>query len=84
MEEDRAANQRSAISLSLTLALYIRNGLGLRNLEVFSKLQILFQSQTVTFIDADLVVHGLFQRKSLLNVDFLLKVNIATFYLKLQ
>ena len=29
MEEDRAANQRSAFSLSFTLALYISNGFGL-------------------------------------------------------
>ena len=29
MEEDRAANQRSAFSLSFTLALYIRIGFGL-------------------------------------------------------
>ena len=31
------------------------------------------------FIDADQVVHGLLQKKSLSNVDFLLKVNIAKF-----
>ena len=30
MEEDRAANQRSAFSLSYTLGLYISNGFGLR------------------------------------------------------
>ena len=30
MEEDRVANQRSAFSLSFTLALYISNGFGLR------------------------------------------------------
>ena len=29
MEEDRAANQRSAFSLSFTLALYVSNGFGL-------------------------------------------------------
>ena len=29
MEEDRAANQRSAFALSITLALYISNGFGL-------------------------------------------------------
>ena len=29
MERDRAANQRSAFSLSFTLALYISNGFGL-------------------------------------------------------
>ena len=32
MKEDRAANQRSAFSLSLTLALNISNGFGLSNL----------------------------------------------------
>ena len=30
MEEDRAANQRSAFSLSFTSALYISDGFGLR------------------------------------------------------
>ena len=35
MEEDRAANQRSAVSLSFTLALYISNGFGLRYVSRF-------------------------------------------------
>ena len=40
MEEDWAANQRSAFSLSLTLALYISNGFGL-SLLVHSNLYII-------------------------------------------
>ena len=34
MNEDRAANQRSAISLSFTLAPYISNGFGLDQLDL--------------------------------------------------
>ena len=41
MEEDRAANQRSLISVSFTLALYISNGFGLRK---FFILQFLLQN----------------------------------------
>ena len=40
MEEDRAANQRSALSLSFTLALYISNGFVLS--KVFAKVRYQF------------------------------------------
>ena len=35
MEEDRTANQRSAFSLSFTLALYISNGFGLSHVTLY-------------------------------------------------
>ena len=45
MEEDRAANQRSALSLSFTLALYISNGFGLRFLLQLQELKLISEKK---------------------------------------
>ena len=52
MEEDLAANQRSAFTLSFTLALYISNGFGLSY-----QIQVLYTSAEIFFSKAVEIIY---------------------------